>query len=138
RISGEAALLGKFDYKFDKLNMPQHGSVLNPMLPLSHLRVSGMGALYEGKTWKIPLLNPFGDLTQKFVGKDMAIPWVIAVVSVDNLHWDKKDVLCYKIDYREPGKEEVAASTWVRKVDGLVLRQESEQHGFRMVLTRVP
>ena len=137
RLFGEVVLLGKFDYQFDKLNLPQHGSVLNPMLPVNRLRVNGMGGLYDGKTWKIPLLNPFADLAEKFVGKGMTIPMVIAIVSVDTLEWDKKDTACFKIEYHEPGKE-VTARTWVRKLDGLVLRQESKHHGFEMVLQRIP
>ena len=57
-------------------------------------------------------------------------------MKADTLKWDKKEVVCNVIEYRELGKE-VAARTWVRKSDGLVLQQEAS-FGFELVLRRVP
>jgi hypothetical protein len=136
-VDSPLPLIGKAEHKFDKVDFPQEGNVLNPMHLVNRLRVNGVGGLHDGKTWKIPLLDPFGGIVEKLVGKKMSIPVLIAVVTVDSLHWDKKDVVCYKIDYHEPGKE-VTASTWVRKTDGLVLQQQSEHQGFKMVLQRMP
>jgi hypothetical protein len=123
---------GAFEQNLDKVDLPQEGSIVNPM----HL-VNRVRGLHEGRTWKITLLDPFRGLTEKFVGKGMTIPALIAVVRSDTMSWDHKEVACYKIEYHEVGKD-VVGRTWVRRSDGLVLKQESSHHGFELILQRVP
>jgi hypothetical protein len=109
-------------------------NVVNPMNLVSRLR-----GLHDGQTWKVPLFDPLQGVKGQFLGKvaDMTVPSLIAEVRLDMLMWDKNPVLCYKIEYSEPGKE-VVARTWVRKRDGLVLQQEAAQHGLELTLQRIP
>ena len=67
----------------------------------------------------------------------MTVPMLEAEVIVDALPWHGQDapVTCYRIDYHEPGKK-VTARTWVRRRDGLVLQQEAEHQGRRIILQR--
>ena len=123
-------------FQWGKIDMTQQGSVVNPMRLVSRLR-----RLAEGQTWKITMLDPFRGITLP-VGGDLikhmsAPPSLIANVTTDNLKWNKKEVSCYKIEYHEPGKE-VTARTWIRKVDGMVLQQESSHLSFEMTLERIP
>jgi hypothetical protein len=122
------------EFELDKVNMPQEGSIINPMHLVNRLR-----GLRAGQTWKINMIDPFRGLRDKFMG-DLAtgkrIPALIAEVKAESLTWNKKEVACLVIEYREPGKE-VIAKTWVRKSDGLVLRQDADHLGFKMILERV-
>ncbi len=123
------------DQKLDKIDMPNQGSVVNPMHLVNRLR-----GLSVGQMWKINMIDPFRGLTDKFVGdfgKGAKIPALLAEVKADALTWNKKEVACLVIEYREPGKE-VSARTWVRRADGLVLQQEASHLGFEMILQRVP
>ena len=58
-----------------------------------------------------------------------------AEVAAETLSWRNQEVPCFRIDYREPGKR-VTARTWVRRQDGLVLRQEAEHLGKELILER--
>jgi hypothetical protein len=58
-------------------------------------------------------------------------------VSAGALVWDGTEVDCWQIEYREPGHKP-AARTWVRRSDGLVLRQEAGHAGVELVLERNP
>jgi hypothetical protein len=119
-----------------KIDMTQQGNVINPMILVNRLR-----GLYEGRTWKIPMFDPFRGINLPVAGgliKQMAAPpSLIAEVKTDTLTWDRREVACYKIEYHEAGKD-VTARTWARKNDGLVLQQESAHLGFEMVLQRMP
>lgn len=125
RVKGQ---VGKttFDIPFnDKIKVPEHSNILNPMHLLS--RING---LQEGQSWRIPLLQPF---SAQFPGQ--RIPELEAEVFRDHLHWQDMDVPCFRIDYREPGKK-VTARTWVQIRDGLVLQQEASHQGRELVLQR--
>lgn len=127
---------GTFEHKLDKFDVPQQGNIVNPM----HL-VNRLLGLHDGKTWKITLVDPFEGLKAQYGGqilKHVAGPsTLIAKVTTDTLDWDRHEVSCYKIEYHEAGKD-VTARTWVRKADGLVLRQESAHLGKALVLQRIP
>ena len=130
---------GKIEEKlptFEKVKIQQHGHFVNSMHLLNRLR-----DLREGRTWKISLANltsevkgPAGALFKNMKGPNE----LIAVVETGELKWDSKETPCYKIEYREPGKDEVVGRTWVRKLDGLVLQQEGSQMGIDLVFTRKP
>ena len=128
-------LLNNTIHPLDQIDLPQQGSIVNPMHLVNRLR-----KLRVGQTWRITMVDPLRGVTNKFMGdfgKGMTISALIAEVKTDTLKWDRKEVLCYTIEYREPGKE-ISARTWVRKSDGLVLQQEANHLGFDMVLKRVP
>ncbi len=109
-----------------KIKVDEHGSILNPM----HL-VNKINGLREGQTWTIPLMDP---LAGNFTGP--TIRELEAKVLRDRLYWDKQDVACFRIDYREPGKQIAKARTWVRCRDGLVLQQEAQHLEREIVLIR--
>lgn len=127
-------------FQWGKIDMAQQGAVINPMSLLSRL-----SRLNEGQTWKITMFDPFcgarlpvgGDLVKHLVKDMSAPPALVAKVTTDKLTWNKKEVSCYKIEYHEPGKD-VSARTWVRKLDGMVLQQESSRLSFEMTLERIP
>jgi hypothetical protein len=119
-----------------KIKFVQKGNFVNPMHLLNRLR-----GLREGRTWTINLPDIqagvehplFRDLIRKIGGPSV----LIAEVTTDTLAWDHREVACYKIEYHEPGKE-VTVRTWVRRIDGLVLQQDTSQFGFDLVLQRIP
>jgi len=106
--------------------IPSHGNILNSM----HL-LNKIPGLWEGRSWKVPLLDPMAI----FPGQKMTNPVLLAEVHEDQLEWMKQNVPCFRIDYREPGKK-MTARTWVRKNDGLVLQQEANQDEMALVLVR--
>jgi hypothetical protein len=116
-------------FKLQPVAVSAHGNVLNPMHLLN--RVPGLRA---GQRWRIPLIDPFAP---SLPGQSMAIPKLEAEVVTDSLLWNEQNVPCYRIDYNEPGKR-VTASTWVRRQDGLVLRQEADYQAMSLVLEREP
>ncbi|MBI3823344.1 MAG: hypothetical protein HY289_11795, partial [Planctomycetes bacterium] len=111
------------------IDMAHQADVTNPMNLVNRVR-----DLYDGRTWKVTMFNPLQGVQNQLVSdimKPMMVPALIAQVSVDTLQWNDEDVVCYRIEYHEVGKE-VIARTWVRKSDGLVLQQESSHLGFEM------
>lgn len=103
--------------------------VLNPMHLLN--RLSGLRA---GQRWIIPLLDP---TAIGLPGQGVSIPLLQAEVDAADLTWHDKEVACWRIEYREPGKK-VTARTWVRRKDGLVLQQDASHQGLDFVLVRNP
>ena len=119
----------------DKIDLPHQGSIVNPMHLLNRLR-----GLRAGQTWRIAMVDPLRIIANKLLGdilKGTTIPTLIAEVKTDTLTWDRKEVECFVIEYREPTKE-VTARTWVRQRDGLVLQQEATHLGFEMITRRAP
>ena len=118
-----------------KIRFVQKGHFINPMHVLNRVR-----DLREGQTWTITLPDFKSSANNQVVGdliKQVGGPSVlIARVTAGTLSWDQAEVDCHKIEYHEPGKE-VTVQTWVRKLDGLVLQQDTSQFGFEMVLRRV-
>ena len=118
----------------DKVDMPQQGSIINPMHLINRLR-----GLRPGQTWRINLVDPFRGITAKFGGefaKGMVMPVLIATVTTGTLEWSEREVPCLIIEYRKDN--EITARTWVRRSDGLVLQQEASNLGFEMILQRKP
>jgi hypothetical protein len=121
--------------EFNAINLVRGNHVVNPMHLMNRLR-----GLRAGQSWKIPQLDLLSSVKNKVIAdiakQGMAVPVLIAEVKTGTLRWDGRDVVCHKIEYYEPGKE-VTARTWVRKIDGLVLRQEAS-FGFEMITQRLP
>lgn len=113
--------------KIDPVDLSRSDKIINPMHLLNRLR-----GLHTRQTWSIPLLDPLRSVND--AGK-MSIPELIAIVESDTLTWEKKEVVCHKIEYRKRGEDEVMARTWVRKSDGLVLQQDAN-YGFNLVMRR--
>ena len=124
------------EHKVGNIDLPQRGSVVNPMHLVNRLR-----GLHVGQTWKITILDPVRVVMAELLGEGakhgMSTAPLLAEVKLDILEWGGKEVLCYKIEYSEPGKE-VSARTWVRKLDGLVLQQDAQHLGVEMSLKRMP
>ncbi len=115
--------------RFEAVKVPRN--ILNPM----HL-VNRVGGLRPGQDWSIPLLDTVS-LAAK--GGDLAgLDRLHANVESDELEWNGQRVTCYKIEYREPSSRKLKARTWVRRHDGLVLRQEAQHELLQLVLQRVP
>ena len=125
--------LAGFEHKLDKIHLRQEGSIVNPMHLINRLR-----GLRPGATWKVKRVDAFDALANQFGGiaKKTKVPDLIATVKLDTLEWDRKEVACHVIEYRDLGKD-VSARTWVRRVDGLVLQQEAT-FGFSLKLQRTP
>jgi hypothetical protein len=126
--------------EFDPIEIPERGSVLNPM----HL-VHRLPRLQEGQRWKVPLFDPIKMLgrvvEQKLPKLPFALPsgpaYLEAEVFADKTTWNHAEVECLRVDYSEPGKDRVAR-TWVRRADGLVLAQDARQNGDDFSIRRVP
>lgn len=120
------------DAQLGKLDLAEQGSVVN-----SFTLVGRMRGLWEGRTWKVPMLDlgrlmpddPFG------LKKMAAVPTQLAKVRTDSFRWEGKEVACYVVEYHEVGKE-VGQRTWVRRQDGLVLKWDLSMLGVDMVLER--
>jgi hypothetical protein len=112
---------------------------LNPMHPLDRI-----WDLEEGQHWRMPLSDPLADAVRGMLAKwpvlsDMLSrkpTYLDADVISRTLRLGHKDVACWTIDFREPGKPKVVARTWVRKSDNRVLRQEAAFESGRLVMTR--
>jgi hypothetical protein len=125
--------------------LSRNGSVLNPMAMVN--RIEG---LRTGQRWSVPLFEnmpQIDNMPLPLPGKDLLVPKVLAEVHDDVLHWpvDEKDkegrklvsepVSCYRIEYTKPDGK-VVQSTWVRRRDGLVLKQDVKVHGRELILIR--
>ena len=123
-------------FEIGKIDMRSQGSTVNTLTLVNRLR-----NLYEGQTWVSRRFDPFGNLRGQLIGADLlksyAVPDLIAKVKIDSLHWHRKEVECFTIEYNEPGKD-VIARTWVRRRDGLVLQQELNLFGMSVVIHRAP
>jgi hypothetical protein len=118
--------------KLEPVPVSGHGSVLNPLHPLNRLK-----GLREGQRWVQPVVDPLVVVVYALIGKEPPLHRLYAEVVVGTLSWHGRDVACWRIDYREPGQR-ASARTWVRRSDGLVLRQEASHAGLDMVLERTP
>jgi hypothetical protein len=115
-------------FRLEKAKIP--GSILNSLHLLN--RISGLA---EGQNWSIPLIDPLQFLNG---APGRGIPRLDAAVGAASLPWDHHEVLCFLIEYREPGKDKVTARTWVRRSDGIVL-QHAATHGVtELLLVRRP
>jgi hypothetical protein len=122
------------------------GSVLNPLHPIHRL-----AGLQPGQHWRQPLVVPHEEIVRaalaKLPGAESAAAalgqneprWLDAAVrpTIELVDSDSGPVECLVIDYRgEWHGEEQTAHTWLRRDNGLVLRQEASSAGQSIVLIR--
>lgn len=123
------------------------GSVLSPMHPVPKIK-----GLKPGRRWRMPLINPLGDVIEPSLqavwaklqpGKKFPIklPQGPAYVDAEVLDETAEIVVnhvshtCRIIEYRTEG-ESRPARTYVRISDDAVLRQEAYAMGEKIVLQR--
>jgi hypothetical protein len=126
-----------FERDLEPIEVSLRGSVLNPMQP-----VNRVAKLKKGQQWRTPLLDPLNDAleavlpaflrrqarTTRFAGAEVLPDTYL-------LYWDgrRPAVPCLVIEYTG---DDFKARTWVREIDGLVLRQEATKAGQTMTLQR--
>jgi hypothetical protein len=109
-----------------------NGQVLNVLHPLHK-----MAELRSGQTWRTPLLNPLAVAAAGPPGDPSSIGIAEARVEAAALAWDGATVPCWRVAYHAEG-DRLAARLWVRRSDGLVLRQEAHHDGTEIALVRRP
>jgi hypothetical protein len=131
----ETARWGKQEVNIKPVEVSTHGTVLNPLHPVNRL-----AGVRPGQRWRMPLIDPLADalaakLAEELPAGKMGPRFLDAEVlpDVKVLNWDKHDVPCLVIEYRN---DEITARTWVRSSDGLVLRQEADRDGDRLIMQR--
>lgn len=121
----------------DRVKVSEQGSVMNPLHPVNRLP-----GLRTGQRWEVPLMDPLSLLGESpvrgIVEQIHAVRSLHAEVVAGTLDWNDAEVRCHVIEYRESGKTEPTARTWVRRRDGLVLRQQAHYEGKTLVLDRTP
>jgi len=135
RVSGVGRTLRQ-SFTLDPVEVSAEESFLNPMHPLKEVR-----GLYQGQHWRMRLVDPLEDalsalLAKYLPGINMRVRYLEADVTAADLSLEGREVACWVIDYREPGKKAILARTWVRRKDGAVLRQEAAFQGNRLVMER--
>ncbi len=114
------------------------GSILNPLQPFNRL-----AGLRPGQQWRMPLVDPLRDaadaaqaaLSPFGTGSGAGVRIVSARVldEPQPLAWEDEEEQCLVIEY---AGDNMTARTWVRRRDGLVLRQEAKLQDTEMILTR--
>jgi hypothetical protein len=114
-----------------------NGTVLNPLHPVN--RIAG---LRPGQHWRMPLVDPLADAVAAQVARDLPAfkptprflnAQVLAEPQI--LMYEGREVPCLVIEYH--GDDDLAARTFVRQSDGLVLRQEAMQKSVTGAYDRV-
>lgn len=128
RLQIESTLIN-VDMPIDPVDIA--GSVLNPMHPVN--RVTG---LRLGQQWRLPQVDPLRDILASLVpGSSPGIRFLDAQVLPRKMPimWKGRPTECFVIEYKS---DDMSARTWVRDVDGLVLRQEATFQDDRLLLIR--
>jgi len=131
----ESAAWGKLNPEMQPVPVARHGAVLNPLHPVN--RIAG---LRPGQRWRMPIVDPLSDAlsakANEFLPAAPPGPRSLDAEVLPEEHilvWEGKEIPCLVIQYRG---DDVTARTWVRRRDGLVVRQEAVQLGERVVLQR--
>jgi hypothetical protein len=114
------APLMKQEFSPDPIELASNHSMLSPMQPWNRLY-----DVQENRTWRLVLFDPLADSLQALLplGRVELKELDAGVLQgTDDLPWQGHTETCLKIEYR--GKD-LLAYTWIRKSDGLVLRQEA-------------
>jgi hypothetical protein len=141
RLTPRVEIDEPFEYTLElgTVAVSQRGSVLNPLQPFN--RIPG---LRPGQRWRMPLVHPLDDVKAALATKfpfvktaATAPPFLDAEVLPGPEFIDRgarnAGGMCLVIVY---SSDEVQARTWVRKSDGLVLRQEVTKDGETLILQR--
>jgi hypothetical protein len=128
------------EFKLGAMDVPSQANDFHPMTLIGRLR-----GLRVGQTWKVTHFD-YGQMLPKeiellggFVKKALATPDMIAQVTTATIEWPRKSnrqVECFLIELGERGKEAVYR-TWVRRVDGSVLKFELPIMESKMHLVRI-
>jgi hypothetical protein len=124
----------------DPVPVSARGSVFNPLQPVN--RISG---LRRGQQWRMPLVDPMQEVIS--VAGSVFIPFlkthesatrilqaeVLRDTQTLRLRNQMESEVCLVIEY---SGDDLSARTWVREIDGLVLRQEVTKNGLELVLER--
>ncbi len=127
--------LGRQELHSDPVEVATGHSVLSPLQPWNRLL-----DVQEDKRWRIRLFDPL----MESVGT--LVPGGARAASVRELEagvlqgtqawtWNNVEVPCLVIEYRG---DDVTGKTYVRKSDGLVIRQEMTRQDHTLALQRVP
>jgi hypothetical protein len=118
-----------FDHTFPPVAVQQHGTLLNPLMPLNRLP-----DVRPGQRWRVPLVVPLGGT---FSLSEGPVQFLDAEVQSEpeSLEWKQQPVPCHVIAYRG---DDVHGHTWVSQVDGLVLKQAITFGQDEWVLKREP
>jgi hypothetical protein len=125
------------DLAMDPVDVPAHGSLLNPLHPVNRIK-----GLRPGQQWRVPRFDPLFECLTAAASKKLKLGSLAAgprfldaevLAGSQVLTWNRRPVECLVIEYRS---DEVAGRTWVRKSDGLVLRQEAGTGKDRLILQR--
>ena len=131
RVSSPLLTGRSIEKQLDPVVVAGHGSVLSPLHPVN--RIEG---LHPGQTWRLPLVDPIKDaltaLASGQPGEEIVLTARV-LPGTQMLTWNNHPVECLVIDYQG---DDVTAKTWVQVGTGVVLRQESERNGERLVLQR--
>jgi hypothetical protein len=114
--------------KLNPVAVAGHGNVLNPLHPLNRLK-----GLRAGQRWVQPMFDPLSVAVSSLFSPPLS--QLHAEVLPGMLLWEGAEVPCWKIEYRQQS-DKVAARTWVRREDGLVLQQEASHAGMELILQR--
>lgn len=118
----------------------RQGSVLNPMHPVNRIR-----GLRKGQYWQVPLVDPLRDSLLAMLRKNPAAQIVLpkethsrllraeVLPQSRSIIWWGDEVMCLVVEYQS---DDLAARTFVRESDGLVLRQEATSWGDTLVMER--
>ncbi len=109
-----------------------NGQVLNALHPPEK-----MAGLRLGRTWRIPFFNPLTLAALGASGRSSLCRFAEARVGTETAAWHDAQVPCWRVDYHEDGGR-LAATTWVRISDGLVLRHEAHDDGTTIKMVRKP
>lgn len=118
------------------VDLGESANILNPM----HL-VHRLPGLREGQRWRVSLVDPFKILSASELignlGGGGGPTFLEAEVDAAVREWNGHETPCFRIVYREPGKD-ATAETWVRRADGLVLFQEAKHQTLALSIRRSP
>ncbi len=131
--------------ELDPIPVSYRGSVLMPTHPVNKLR-----GLRPGQTWTIPLFNPLGEAlgntlpgANRFGERTLRAhvlpelrPLPLLPPIAKGLLRDEKPISCLVIEYEDDDENTIKPRTWIRAADGLVLRQESDLFGRRLIMQR--
>ncbi len=138
--AGQVDIFGtKSDVKLEPIEAPT-GSVLNPMQPVPRIK-----GLKPGRRWRMPLVNPLGDVIEPALEAvmekkvNLKLPSGPKFLDAEVLNETTEITIngekfpCRIIEYRGEGQP---ARTYVRISDGAVLRQEAYLNGEKIVMER--
>jgi hypothetical protein len=118
--------------ELDAVEVTRRASVLNPLQPVNRL-----AGVHRGQRWRTPVVDPLANAISVAVQhKPVETKWLQALVLPETQALDMgRDGLVPALVVEYTG-EDIMARTWVREIDGLVLRQEVTRQGETLALQR--